>query len=852
MRLDLAIRNPSHTRADARSASASRGWKAPSVRGLCIRASMIAMLLLAAVGNVRAMTLCANSSLSLQTAFSVGEIVPDALTIRIASGTYPLPGMIVHFAAPVTLLGGYNGDCTSRAAQVGASDTVLDFGGAGVLFSQQFGSPQSKIVVDGVSFLHTAPFKLHVGDWDEDSTIRLSRTHIGGVPGSGQQSELWMWGEGAIDLENVLIDGMATQMASDECAFQIYLISGGSIALSSVTADIASNKKFCLQGSADGDSTADIYNSILWSSVQTSSVDASFLDTVDAVNSTYFSLLRHGANGQTADVLQVDPMWVAPGNGDYRLQAASASVNSATLIVPTGLPATDIDGHARWVGSRPDRGAYESPFDDATAYVVTTTADSGAGSLRSAIEQANSLPNPATITFAIPGACPRVIAPLTALPKITSPMIIDGTSQPGSTLNDDADAFNANICVIVKPASGTLPLGFAVPQNADAASLTLRGVAIGGFSQPVLLLGGSNHVIAGNRFGGLVGGVQLPGAGFHAVSIGVNASGSLSVGGVHVDDRNVISGASLAGINVMGSVVSSPDRCRIVNNLIGLSPSGNTALPNFTGVNLSGSGCSVVGNRIAGNDNDAIWINGGSDNVVQRNLIGVAVDGDTLPGAGAGVRIGGGSGNVVGASAASAVNGTVFSNTIRGMGAGGIVATAGGDNALRTNLVYGNGVQGHGMAIDLGVGGPDANDPGDLDGGANLMQNFPTVDRIVLAHAIAGQPADVPASVAGRLDAPPGSYRIDAYYSHGCNPAGQSAGRGEAEAFVGSRRIDLFAGIPTFEMPIVIPALADAAFVSLTATDAAGNTSEIGTCFALGDADGDAIFADGFDVPDAM
>lgn len=847
MRLDTTP-NPPPTQVHPRSAPASHPRKARFLHGLGLRAWMTALLLLlGACGQVRAMTLCANSALSLQAAFSVGEVVPQELTIQIASGTYALPGMIVQFAAPVTLLGGYNGDCSSRAAQVSAADTVLDFGGAGVLLQQVSGSPQSKIVVDGVSFLNTAPFKLYVGDWGEDSAIRLSRTHIGGMPGFNQQSELWMWGEGTIDLENVLIDRMATQMASNECAFQIHAISGGSISLSSVTADIAWNKKFCLKGGTDGGGVANIYNSILWSSVQTSSIDASLLDTVNAVSSTYFSLLRHGANGQTIDVLAVDPMWVAPGNGDYRLQAASASVNSGTLVVPTGLPATDIDGRARWVGSRPDRGAYESQLEDATSYVVTTAADSGAGSLRSAMEQANLAPNPATITFAIPGACPRVIAPLTALPKITSPIIIDGTSQPGSTRNDDADAFNANVCVVIKPASGTLPTGFFVPQNADAASLTLRGVAIGAVTQPVVLLGGSDHVIAGNRFGGLVGGVQLPGAGLYAVSIGVNAGGSLSVGGVHVDDRNVISGASMGGINVMGSVISSPDRCRIVNNLIGLSPSGNTALPNFTGINLGGSGCSIVDNRIAGNDNDAIWINGGSDNVVQRNIIGVGVNGNTLFSAGAGVRINAGSRNVVGASAASAVTGPVFSNLIRGMGAGGIVATGGNDNALRTNRVYGNGAQGQGMAIDLGTAGPDANDAGDLDDGANRMQNFPTIQRIVLAQA-AGT-VDVPATVRGRLDAAPGSYRIDAYTSHGCNPAVQLTGRGEAEAFVGTRRIDLLAGTATFEMPIVIPELADAAYVSLTATDEAGNTSEIGTCFALGHAEGDAIFADGVDGP---
>src|SRR5512133_1980940 len=64
---------------------------------------------------------------------------------------------------------------------------------------------------------------------------------------------------------------------------------------------------------------------------------------------------------------------------------------------------------------------------------VTNTLDSGAGSLRNAILQANT--NGAsqdTIVFNIPGPAAQVITLLSPLPVISQPLVIDGLSQPGS------------------------------------------------------------------------------------------------------------------------------------------------------------------------------------------------------------------------------------------------------------------------------------------------------------------------------------------------------------------------------------------------------------------------------------
>ena len=67
-----------------------------------------------------------------------------------------------------------------------------------------------------------------------------------------------------------------------------------------------------------------------------------------------------------------------------------------------------------------------------SAFNVTNTADSGPGSLRQAILDSNAASGGVnTVYFDIPGRGAQTIAPLSPLPTITSPVLIDGWSQPG-------------------------------------------------------------------------------------------------------------------------------------------------------------------------------------------------------------------------------------------------------------------------------------------------------------------------------------------------------------------------------------------------------------------------------------
>ncbi len=67
-----------------------------------------------------------------------------------------------------------------------------------------------------------------------------------------------------------------------------------------------------------------------------------------------------------------------------------------------------------------------------STFLVDTVADSGPGALRQAILDSNAAIGAAnTIDFAIPGPGVQVIQPLSPLPAITEPVLIDGFSQPG-------------------------------------------------------------------------------------------------------------------------------------------------------------------------------------------------------------------------------------------------------------------------------------------------------------------------------------------------------------------------------------------------------------------------------------
>ncbi|HET9787638.1 MAG TPA: hypothetical protein VFP47_10915, partial [Pyrinomonadaceae bacterium] len=74
--------------------------------------------------------------------------------------------------------------------------------------------------------------------------------------------------------------------------------------------------------------------------------------------------------------------------------------------------------------------SFQTTVGAATTFVVTNTNDSGAGSLRQAILDANANPGADSITFTI-GSGLQTITPTSLLPDISDPVVINGTTQPG-------------------------------------------------------------------------------------------------------------------------------------------------------------------------------------------------------------------------------------------------------------------------------------------------------------------------------------------------------------------------------------------------------------------------------------
>src|SRR5262245_2786799 len=90
----------------------------------------------------------------------------------------------------------------------------------------------------------------------------------------------------------------------------------------------------------------------------------------------------------------------------------------------------------------------------ADTFTVTNTSDSGEGSLRQAIDDANANPGPDTIAFNVSGeGCSGdvcTIKPLSALPSLTSPVTIDGFTQAGSAPNtNESGAINAVLTIVI-------------------------------------------------------------------------------------------------------------------------------------------------------------------------------------------------------------------------------------------------------------------------------------------------------------------------------------------------------------------------------------------------------------------
>jgi hypothetical protein len=262
----------------------------------------------------------------------------------------------------------------------------------------------------------------------------------------------------------------------------------------------------------------------------------------------------------------------------------------------------------------------------ATSFMVTTTADGGIGSLRQAINDANNSSGTDTIAFHILGDGPHTIRPLTPLPTVTDPVVIDGYSQPGASANALATGDNAVLKIVL---DGTYAGSTACGLTISAGASTVRGLVINNFgSYGILLSEVGANVVAGNFIGTDATGSQALGNGFTGIVI--NSVGN-TVGGTEAGARNIISGNGNYGIEFWSQGCAG----LVQGNYIGTDVTGTMTIPGqMYGILIQGAGANVVGGTTAEARNVVLGTGVGiiiysANNVIQGNYVGVDATGSS-------------------------------------------------------------------------------------------------------------------------------------------------------------------------------------------------------------------------------
>ncbi|MBL8811364.1 MAG: S-layer family protein, partial [Planctomycetaceae bacterium] len=308
--------------------------------------------------------------------------------------------------------------------------------------------------------------------------------------------------------------------------------------------------------------------------------------------------------------------------------------------------------------------------------MVNNLNDSGAFSLRDQITAANASGDVDYLMFSVAGT----LTPGSALPTISNPMVVDGTSAPGYS--------GAPLIILDGISAGAGVDGLEISGNGS----TVRGLNIQRFSgSGIEVLFGNNNTIVGNWIGVSATGTAPAGNSQHGILI--NQGANNIIGGSAAADRNLISGNTVHGVFIAGNLASGN---KVQGNYIGTDASGSTAIGNGQdGVRLASSAADNIvgtdgdsvsdateGNLISGNGYGVDIVGSGTTgNRVAGNLIGTDFSGTTAVANVTGVRIDSGpTGNTIGGDTSAERN--IISGNSIGLWISGV--------GTSSNLAFGN------------------------------------------------------------------------------------------------------------------------------------------------------------------
>jgi parallel beta-helix repeat protein len=354
--------------------------------------------------------------------------------------------------------------------------------------------------------------------------------------------------------------------------------------------------------------------------------------------------------------------------------------------------------------------------------------------------------------------------------------------------------------------------------DAGGASTIVDNTVSGNGGTGIRLALADNTVVQGNRVGTNVDGDEaIPNEG---IGIEVFDSEDVLIGGSDPGEGNIISGNLLEGLSL-----NSDSPVTVQGNLIGIDVSGKERLGNGgDGIHIDRGSGHVIGgthsaryarNIIAANGGDGIRLEGTEAATITGNYIGTDESGTRdLGNEGAGVHFEfDASSNVLGGADA--------------IDEGNIIAFSGLDgvlldehyvpekNALLGNAIYANGRLGINLVwYTENEEGVNENDTGDLDSGPNGLQNHPELSL------------NADGSVAVMLQSAENTtYRLEFFGNPACDPSGH----GEGRTLLSVEEVTTDAD-GNGALDLAFDVFDENRFITGTATDPDGNTSEFSNC----------------------